>query len=351
MTRWYVKTTALSLLSVGLPMMALYAEGSATTMNDTISVFDFGSSPMVTERVVVLAGETESPMNHVSVAPTYPFFWRSPGVVPGVYRFVTSYDPPAFLPPEFRRPRTDSPIATSPVLLMVATRSTIIRIERGGAPLRMPGLLEKDVCSLAKLVESEETTSGSGGIHTTFRERLTGWLTEAILCQLGNVGDDGLDHPCQRLDLLGEIEECLGRNDKRLEVRYWRSESRVVKQSPVAIWCRRHRARLLRGKTRSLSGCLRGWWKDVGESVGVLRVWVTCWAFLRHRPSFQRQNIVEPFGVELRCRPDLVSAEYANLPTSIMIRISDFGWNRLSVVSALASVDLSVHSFCSTLES
>ncbi|RZS21195.1 hypothetical protein BHM03_00053799 [Ensete ventricosum] len=176
-------------------------------------------------------------------------------------------------------------------------------------------------------------------------------LVRQRLCQLGNVGDDGLDHPCQRLDLLGETEECLGRNDKRLEVRYWRSESRVVKQSPVAIWCRRHRARLLRGKTRSLSGCLRGWWKDVGESVGVLRVWVTCWAFLRHRPSFQRQNIVEPFGVELRCRPDLVSAEYANLPTSIMIRISDFGWNRLSVVSALASVDLSVHSFCSTLES
>ncbi|RWW81323.1 hypothetical protein BHE74_00010298 [Ensete ventricosum] len=67
MIRWYVETIALSLLSVGLPMMALYAEGSATTMNDTISVFDFGSSPMVTGRVVVPTGETKSPVNPVSV--------------------------------------------------------------------------------------------------------------------------------------------------------------------------------------------------------------------------------------------------------------------------------------------
>ncbi|RWW62597.1 hypothetical protein BHE74_00030269 [Ensete ventricosum] len=40
----------------------------------------------------------------------------------------------------------------------------------------------------------------------------------------------------------------------------------------------------------------------------------------------------------LRCRPDLVPAEYANSPTSIGIRIFDSSWNRLSEVSTLASV-------------
>ncbi|RWW09999.1 hypothetical protein GW17_00026486 [Ensete ventricosum] len=38
------------------------------------------------------------------------------GVVLGVYRFVTSYDPPAFQPPAFRQPHTDLPIVTSLVL-------------------------------------------------------------------------------------------------------------------------------------------------------------------------------------------------------------------------------------------
>ncbi|RZS11185.1 hypothetical protein BHM03_00042494 [Ensete ventricosum] len=48
-------------------MMALYAKGSPTTMNDTINVFDLGSSSMVTENVVVPTGETESPVNPVNV--------------------------------------------------------------------------------------------------------------------------------------------------------------------------------------------------------------------------------------------------------------------------------------------
>ncbi|RZS14180.1 hypothetical protein BHM03_00045837 [Ensete ventricosum] len=39
--------------------MALYAKGSSTTMNDIINVFVLGSSPTVTGRVVVPAGETE----------------------------------------------------------------------------------------------------------------------------------------------------------------------------------------------------------------------------------------------------------------------------------------------------
>ncbi|RWW86619.1 hypothetical protein BHE74_00004592, partial [Ensete ventricosum] len=43
-------------------------EGSATTMNDTNSVFDLGSSPTVTGRTAVPVGETESPVNPVSVA-------------------------------------------------------------------------------------------------------------------------------------------------------------------------------------------------------------------------------------------------------------------------------------------
>ncbi|RWV77374.1 hypothetical protein GW17_00061807 [Ensete ventricosum] len=68
MIRWYVKTTAHSFLSVGLPMMVLYAEGSATMMNDTNSVFVLGSSPTVTGRTAVPAGETESPMNPISIS-------------------------------------------------------------------------------------------------------------------------------------------------------------------------------------------------------------------------------------------------------------------------------------------
>ncbi|RRT64084.1 hypothetical protein B296_00035328, partial [Ensete ventricosum] len=51
------------------------------------------------------------------------------------------------------------------------------------------------------------------------------------------------------------------------------------------------------------------------------------------------------------CRLNLVLAEYANSPTSVGIRISESGWNRLSVVSALASVRLSVHLFRSAPES
>ncbi|RRT63994.1 hypothetical protein B296_00006459 [Ensete ventricosum] len=50
--RWYVDTTALSRLRVGRPMMALYADGSLTTINDTSRVFDLGSLPNVTGIVV-----------------------------------------------------------------------------------------------------------------------------------------------------------------------------------------------------------------------------------------------------------------------------------------------------------
>ncbi|RRT77563.1 hypothetical protein B296_00014752 [Ensete ventricosum] len=66
----YVETTAFSLLSVGQPMMALYTDGSTTTMNGFISVSDLGSSPIVTGKVVVPRGEMESPVNPVDVIGT-----------------------------------------------------------------------------------------------------------------------------------------------------------------------------------------------------------------------------------------------------------------------------------------
>ncbi|RZS11414.1 hypothetical protein BHM03_00042746 [Ensete ventricosum] len=43
------------------------------------------------------------------------------------------------------------------------------------------------------------------------------------------------------------------------------------------------------------------------------------------------------------CRPDLVPAEYANSPTSVGIKISDFGWDHPSEDSALASARSSAH--------
>ncbi|RWV87933.1 hypothetical protein GW17_00050037 [Ensete ventricosum] len=48
-------------------MMVLYFDRSPTTMNDTINVFNHGSSLIVTGRVVVPTGETESPVNPVGV--------------------------------------------------------------------------------------------------------------------------------------------------------------------------------------------------------------------------------------------------------------------------------------------
>ncbi|RWV92164.1 hypothetical protein GW17_00045488 [Ensete ventricosum] len=64
MARWYVETTTISLLRVGRPMMALYADDSPTTINEIIIVFDLGTSPIV---VVVPRGEIESLMNPVNV--------------------------------------------------------------------------------------------------------------------------------------------------------------------------------------------------------------------------------------------------------------------------------------------
>ncbi|RWW71377.1 hypothetical protein BHE74_00020887 [Ensete ventricosum] len=239
MIRWYVETTALSLLSVGLPMMALYAEGSATTMNDTNSVFDFGSPPMV--------------------APAYPFFWMSPRVVPGACHLGTSYDLPASLPPKFLRLYTSSPVATSLV------PEAIVGL---GQELAM----KLSSNSLAKWLKDEMEDGfnrlyhiRAGPLRVVGKRLLRNirMLVHQRLRQLGNVGDDGLDHPDQRLDLLGETKECLGCHNGRPEVRWgrseswsWGSESQVIKQPPVTIWCRWHRARFFHGKVRSLSSWL-----------------------------------------------------------------------------------------------
>ncbi|RWV82162.1 hypothetical protein GW17_00056367 [Ensete ventricosum] len=56
------------------------------------------------------------------------------------------------------------------------------------------------------------------------------WLHE-----LRNIRDDGLHHPGQCLDLMGEVEEGLGSDNKCLGICYRGGESRVVKQPPVAI--------------------------------------------------------------------------------------------------------------------
>ncbi|RWW37865.1 hypothetical protein BHE74_00056975 [Ensete ventricosum] len=48
-------------------MMALYADGSLTTVSDTIRVFDFGSPPNVTGIVVAPKGETKSPVSPIKM--------------------------------------------------------------------------------------------------------------------------------------------------------------------------------------------------------------------------------------------------------------------------------------------
>ncbi|RWW11156.1 hypothetical protein GW17_00025261 [Ensete ventricosum] len=67
-------------------------------------------------------------------------------------------------------------------------------------------------------------------------------LVRRRLGQLRDVGDNGLDHPSQRSDLLGEIEKRLGCHAGRPEARRDGRESgvrgskpRVVEQPPVTI--------------------------------------------------------------------------------------------------------------------
>ncbi|RZR72590.1 hypothetical protein BHM03_00014822 [Ensete ventricosum] len=69
-------------------------------------------------------------------------------------------------------------------------------------------------------------------------------LVHRCLGQLRDAGDNGLDHPSQRSDLLGEIEKSFGCYDGRPEARRDGRESgilgskpRVIEQPPVMIRC------------------------------------------------------------------------------------------------------------------
>ncbi|RZR97467.1 hypothetical protein BHM03_00026651 [Ensete ventricosum] len=71
-----------------------------------------------------------------------------------------------------------------------------------------------------------------------------GMLVRRCLGQLRDVGDNGLDHPGQRSDLLGETDERLNRHDGRPEAwrngrepRVWGSKPQVIEQPPVTIQC------------------------------------------------------------------------------------------------------------------
>ncbi|RWV99053.1 hypothetical protein GW17_00038065 [Ensete ventricosum] len=107
MARWYVETIALSLLSIGRSMMTLYVEGSPTMMNDTINVFNLGSSPIVIGRVIVPIGKIESPVNLVNVDVTR----RSEGWASSIPRTLaanrlTNWASGSSLP--YVRPRSDA---------------------------------------------------------------------------------------------------------------------------------------------------------------------------------------------------------------------------------------------------
>ncbi|RWW06107.1 hypothetical protein GW17_00030583 [Ensete ventricosum] len=65
-------------------MITLYVDRSPTTMNDTIIVLDFGSSPNMIGIVVAPKGETESPVNPVKIdvkeirsLSVSPNFWKA----------------------------------------------------------------------------------------------------------------------------------------------------------------------------------------------------------------------------------------------------------------------------------
>ncbi|RZS27804.1 hypothetical protein BHM03_00061331 [Ensete ventricosum] len=96
------------LLTVGRPMITLYANGNSSIMNGTINVFDFGSSPIVTGRVIVPRGELEFHVNSVNA---YVMGTRSLSVMPKfckASRYKMSTEIPVFLVP---RPKSDLRVA------------------------------------------------------------------------------------------------------------------------------------------------------------------------------------------------------------------------------------------------
>ncbi|RZR72690.1 hypothetical protein BHM03_00015893 [Ensete ventricosum] len=67
MEQWNVDTIALSLLSVGQPIIALYVDERSTTIKTTISILVHGYSPIVIGKIIVPRGEIESPINPVNM--------------------------------------------------------------------------------------------------------------------------------------------------------------------------------------------------------------------------------------------------------------------------------------------
>ncbi|RWW59663.1 hypothetical protein BHE74_00033385 [Ensete ventricosum] len=57
---------------------------------------------------------------------------------------------------------------------------------------------------------------------------------DRLLRQLQDIGDDGLDHPGQGLDLMGEFEKGFGGDGRWSSAESGRRKPRVVKQPPIA---------------------------------------------------------------------------------------------------------------------
>ncbi|RWW21975.1 hypothetical protein GW17_00013843, partial [Ensete ventricosum] len=61
---------------------------------------------------------------------------------------------------------------------------------------------------------------------------------DRLLRQLQDIGDDGLDHPGQGLDLMGEFEKGFGGDGQWSSAESGRRKPRVVKQPPIATQVR-----------------------------------------------------------------------------------------------------------------
>ncbi|RZS10643.1 hypothetical protein BHM03_00041894 [Ensete ventricosum] len=114
-------------------------------------------------------------------------------------------------------------------------------------------------CALSESAESDERVSSSGKLGMGVLERgaqrsvlLRGrgppWKGKEVMLrcrrslswgdrllrQLQDVGDDGLDHPGQGLDLMGEFEKGFGGDGRWSSAESGRRKPRVVKQPPIA---------------------------------------------------------------------------------------------------------------------
>lgn len=63
---WYVDTIALSLFTIGQPMIVLYAEGMSTIINLANIILKQGLFPNVMYNFMVLSGKIESLVNPIN---------------------------------------------------------------------------------------------------------------------------------------------------------------------------------------------------------------------------------------------------------------------------------------------